>query len=113
MACNAYDKVVGIVLMPFVYQHEKVLPYADSSVETVLNKVYEDEIPSEIDITAIRQALSDLDNRSGGYDTYNYKISPILPPTVRNLVVLKTIDVSTTVFQREGVQKNRNVFRVP
>ncbi|PIY17157.1 hypothetical protein COZ14_03875, partial [Candidatus Dojkabacteria bacterium CG_4_10_14_3_um_filter_Dojkabacteria_WS6_41_9] len=104
MTCKAYDKFVGIVLMPFIYQHEKVLPYADSGFTTVLNKVYEDEIPSEIDVTAIRQALSDLDTQ-GGYDSYKYKVSPILPPTVRNLVVLKTIDVSTTVFKNEGVQK--------
>lgn len=103
--CKAYDSVLNFTLMPFVYQGERLMPYGASDVEDLLQKVFENEIPKSIDVTAIRQAIYDIDQRKYGGRYEKATISPIREQTESKFVILKTIDVTTTALRTEGLQQ--------
>jgi hypothetical protein len=103
--CKAYDSVLNAVLLPFVYQKEKLMPYGSSDVEELLQKVFENEIPKSIDVTAIRQAVYELDRKWSGDVYEKLTVSPIREQTESKFVILKTIDVTTTALRAEGLQQ--------
>lgn len=105
LGCKVFDSVLNFTLLPFVYQGERLMPYGASDVEDLLQNVFENEIPKSIDVTAIRQAIYDIDRKRYGGVYEKLTVSPIREQTENKFVILKTIDVTTTALRTEGLQQ--------